>query len=108
MPRPRSKTRPPSSQARLRPNGKTYPLALKLEAVRLVLAEGQSQASVARRLGITQRCVCHWLSRYRAGRLVPALIVSVVTVHQLEQLDQLRALEAVQAAWRHVFGPSDP
>jgi predicted DNA-binding protein (UPF0251 family) len=109
--------------------GKSYALALKLEAVRLVLGEGLSQTATAARLQVTQRCVSHWLELHRLSQLEdrtpPCHLLAPDqwcdyaglggfmghTCRQptnLQQLHAFRALEAVQAAWRQVFGPSDP
>lgn len=95
--------------AAARPGGKSYPLEVKLAAVRLVLADGLTHKAAAARLQITQPCVSRWLVKFRSGRLAEeALACHLPTVPLSQLAEQLRALQLVQAAWRQVFGPRDP
>jgi len=43
---------------------RTYDKEFKLEAVRLVLEEGQSVASVERKLGTGKGVVCYWIHQF--------------------------------------------
>jgi transposase-like protein len=88
--------------------GRGYPLAVKLEAARLVLGEGLSQKAAALRLKVTQVCVCRWVAKFRSGRLAEEALDCHLPTVPVSELDaQMRALQGVQAAWREVFKSSD-
>ena len=66
-----------------------YTLELKQEAVRLV-ESGQSQAAVARSLGVVEQTLGNWVREHRAGTLKGASGKPQVTAEQMEN-SRLRA-----------------
>ena len=66
-----------------------YTLEFKQEAARLV-ESGQSQASVARSLGVVEQTLGNWVREHRAGTLKGATSKPLVTSDQME-ISRLRA-----------------
>jgi len=60
-----------------------YTLEFKQEAARLV-ESGQSQASVARSLGVVEQTLGNWVSQHRAGTLKGAGSKPRVSAEQME------------------------
>ena len=66
-----------------------YTKEFKLDAVRLALSSGQSQAAVARDLGLNTNCLYNWVSKYRGEVLNEQ--------HSLTPEQQLAALKKENA-----------
>jgi transposase len=79
-----------------------YTLEFKQEAVRLV-ESGQSQAAVARSLGVVEQTLGNWVSKHRAGTLKGASSKPEVTAEQMEN-SRLRAELARVTMERDILG----
>ena len=79
-----------------------YTLEFKQEAVRLV-ESGQSQAAVARSLGVVEQTLFNWVKAHREGRLKGADSRSKVTAEQME-ISRLRAELARVTMERDILG----
>ena len=79
-----------------------YTLEFKQEAVRLV-EPGQSQAAVARSLGVVEQTLGTWVSEHRAGTLKGASGKPQVTAEQMEN-SRLRAELARVTMERDILG----
>jgi transposase len=67
-----------------------YPMAFKLDAVKLVLERGYSVAEAAASLGIPQTNLVKWRKQYREGRLLAGHHRAQPTAEEAE-LRQLKA-----------------
>ncbi|MFZ0393548.1 MAG: IS3 family transposase [Silvibacterium sp.] len=81
-----------------------YTLEFKQEAVRLV-ESGQSQAAVARSLGVVEQTLGNWVREHRAGTLKGASGKPQVTAEQMEN-SRLRAELARVTMERDILGKS--
>jgi len=79
-----------------------YTLEFKQEAARLV-ESGQSQASVARSLGVVEQTLGNWVREHRAGTLKGATSKPLVTSDQME-ISRLRAELARVTMERDILG----
>jgi transposase len=79
-----------------------YTLEFKQEAVRLV-ESGQSQAAVARSLGVIEQTLGNWVREHRAGTLKGATSKPQVTAEQME-ISRLRAELARVTMERDILG----
>ena len=79
-----------------------YTLEFKQEAVRLV-ESGQSQAAVARSLGVVEQTLGNWVREHRAGALKGATSKQQVTTEQME-ISRLRAELARVTMERDILG----
>jgi transposase len=79
-----------------------YTLEFKQEAVRLV-ESGQSQAAVARSLGVVEQTLFNWVSKHRSGSLRGASSKAEVTAEQMEN-SRLRAELARVTMERDILG----
>lgn len=79
-----------------------YTLEFKQEAVRLVEL-GQSQASVARSLGVVEQTLGNWVREHRTGTLKGASGKPQVTAEQMEN-SRLRAELARVTMERDILG----
>ena len=79
-----------------------YTLEFKQEAVRLV-ESGQSQAAVARSLGVVEQTLFNWVSKHRAGSLRGASSKAEVSAEQMEN-SRLRAELARVTMERDILG----
>jgi len=79
-----------------------YTLEFKQEAARLV-ESGQSQAAVARSLGVIEQTLGNWVREQRAGTLKGATSKPQVTAEQME-ISRLRAELARVTMERDILG----
>jgi transposase len=79
-----------------------HTLEYKQEAVRLV-ESGQSQAAVARTLGVVEQTLHNWVKAQRAGKLKGADSRSKVSAEQME-ISRLRAELARVMMERDILG----
>jgi transposase len=79
-----------------------YTLEFKQEAARLV-ESGQSQAAVARNLGLVEQTLGNWVRELRAGTLKGAASKPQVTAEQME-ISRLRAELARVTMERDILG----
>ena len=79
-----------------------YTIEFKQEAVRLV-ESGQSQAAVARSLGVVEQTLSNWVREHRAGTLKGASGKPQVTAEQMEN-SRLRAELARVTMERDILG----
>jgi transposase len=79
-----------------------YTLEFKQEAARLV-ESGQSQAAVARSLGVVEQTLGNWVREQRAGTLKGATSKPQVTAEQME-ISRLRAELARVTMERDILG----
>ena len=79
-----------------------YTLEFKQEAARLV-ESGQSQAAVARSLGVIEQTLGNWVREQRAGTLKGATSKPKVTAEQME-ISRLRAELARVTMERDILG----
>ena len=79
-----------------------YTLEFKQEAVRLV-ESGQSQAAVARSLGVVEQTLFNWVKAHREGTLKGADSRLKVTAEQME-ISRLRADLARVTMERDILG----
>jgi len=79
-----------------------YTLEFKQEAVRLV-ESGQSQAAVARSLGVVEQTLFNWVSKHRSGSLRGVSSKPEVTAEQMEN-SRLRAELARVTMERDILG----
>ena len=79
-----------------------YTLEFKQEAVRLV-ESGQSQAAVARSLGVVEQTLFNWVSKHRSGNLRGPSNKAEVTAEQMENI-RLRAELARVTMERDILG----
>ncbi len=79
-----------------------YTLEFKQEAVRLV-ESGQSQAAVARSLGVVEQTLSNWVSKHRSGSLRGSSSKPEVTAEQMEN-SRLRAELARVTMERDILG----
>ena len=79
-----------------------YTLEFKQEAVRLV-ESGQSQAAVARSLGVVEQTLSKWVSKHRVGDLQGASSAPQVSAEQMEN-SRLRAELARVTMERDILG----
>ena len=79
-----------------------YTLEFKQEAARLV-ESGQSQAAVARSLGVVEQTLSNWVREHRAGTLQGAISKPVMTAEQME-ISRLRAELARVRMERDILG----
>jgi transposase len=79
-----------------------YTLEFKQEAVRLV-ESGQSQAAVARSLGVVEQTLGNWVREHRAGTLKGAGSKPPVSAEQMEN-SRLRAELARVTMERDILG----
>ena len=79
-----------------------YTLEFKQEAARLV-ESGQSQAAVARSLGVVEQTLGNWVREHRAGKLKGATTKPAVTAEQME-ISRLRAALARVTMERDILG----
>ena len=88
-------------------NGKRgrYTLEFKQEAARLV-ESGQSQAAVARSLGVVEQTLGNWVRGHRAGTLKGASNKPLVSAEQMEN-SRLRAELARVTMERDILHPTD-
>jgi transposase len=82
-----------------------YTLEFKQEAVRLVEG-GQSQASVAKTLGLVEQTLFNWVKASRQGRLTGA-DSKPVSIEQME-ITRLRAELARVKLERDILGKGEP
>lgn len=79
-----------------------YTLEFKQEAVRLV-ESGQSQAAVARSLGVVEQTLFNWVNKHRSGSLRGSSSKAEVTAEQMENI-RLRAELARVTMERDILG----
>ena len=79
-----------------------YTLEFKQEAVRLV-ESGQSQAAVARSLGVVEQTLFNWVSKHRSGSLRGTSSKPEVSAEQMEN-SRLRAELARVTMERDILG----
>jgi transposase-like protein len=77
----------------------SYPYALKLRAIGMVLDEGRDYNFVCAALDIPKPCLSQWVAAHKAGRLKPKRKAKPVE----RTHTQARAVEGVMAKWLELY-----